>query len=179
MNGELICDQNAKNVAHGDFVTDKTYADFDLVFDWKITKGGNSGVFINVVEDTAYLAPWFTGPEYQLLDNANTIDHNKDDTLRQAGCIFGLTALQNNASAKLFGEWNNSRIVQQDGKLTFWLNGIISSEINLNSDRWKELVAASNFKALPGFGKATSGHIVLQDWAKGISFRNIKIKEYR
>jgi hypothetical protein len=28
----------------------------------------------------------------------------------------------------------------------------------------------------PEFGKRISGHIVLQDWAKGVAFRNIKVK---
>ena len=46
--GNLVCNLHAKNVKHGDLVSDKEYENFDLSFDWKISKAGNSGVFINV-----------------------------------------------------------------------------------------------------------------------------------
>lgn len=128
-------------------------------------------------EDTAYATPWVTGPEYQLLDNENSVDHNHNDTTRQAGCLYSLTALKNHAAAKPYGEWNEARILQQNGKVTFWLNGVISAEEDLTGDRWKQLVAASNLGKFPDFGKFTKGKIALQDWNKGVSFRNIRIKE--
>lgn len=175
--GALTCDPSAKDVAFGDLVTNQSYKDFDLTFEWKITKGGNSGVFFNVQEDTAYATAWTTGPEYQLLDNVNVTDHNKGEPKRQAGCFFGLTELKNNAQPKPYGEWNQSRIRQQNGIVTFWLNGVESASEDLNSERWKSLVAGSSLGKFPAFGKATSGKIALQNWAKGISFRNIKIRE--
>ena len=73
VNGELTSDIDEKNGLRGDIISDKKYENFDLVFDWKIAKQGNSGVFINVQEDTGYMATWSTGPEYQLLDNANVL----------------------------------------------------------------------------------------------------------
>lgn len=175
--GVLTCDPAAKNVAFGDLVTNQSYRDFDLVFEWKITRGGNSGVFFNVQEDTAYATAWTTGPEYQLLDNVHVTDHNKGDPKRQAGCFFGLTELKNNAQPRPFGEWNQSRIRQQNGIVTFWLNGVESASEDLNSERWKTLVAGSSLGKFPAFGKATSGKIALQNWAKGISFRSIKIRD--
>jgi hypothetical protein len=39
------------------------------------------------------------------------------------------------------------------------------------------LVAASSLSNYPAFGIATRGHLALQDWTNGISFRDIKIKE--
>jgi len=173
---ELVCNPHLV-AAHDDLTTDKAYTNFDLKFEWKISKGGNSGVFINVQEDTAYVTPWVTGPEYQLLDNDNSVDHNHNDTTRQAGCLYGMTALKNHAAPKPFGEWNESRILQQNGKVTFWLNGTLSAEEDQNSDRWKQLVAGSGLASFPSFGKFTKGKIALQDWNKGVSFRNIKIKE--
>jgi hypothetical protein len=174
--GALTCDPAAKDVAFGDLVTNHSYRNFDLKFEWKITKGGNSGVFFNVQEDTAYATAWTTGPEYQLLDNANVTDHNKSDPKRQAGSLYGLAELKNNAQPRPFGEWNQSRIRQQNGIVTFWLNGVESASEDLNSERWKTLVAGSSLGKFPAFGKATSGRIALQNWAKGISFRNIKIR---
>jgi hypothetical protein len=88
-----------------------------------------------------------------------------------------LSPLKNKVQSKKFGEWNTSRILQQNGQITFWLNGVLTGEEVINSDHWKELVAASNLGKFPSFGKAISGRISFQDWAKGVSLRNIKIKE--
>ncbi|MCU0381031.1 MAG: DUF1080 domain-containing protein [Chitinophagaceae bacterium] len=176
-NGELTCDPAAKDVAFGDLVTDRSYQDFELTFEWKISKGGNSGVFINVQEDTANATAWTTGPEYQLYDNLNATDHNKDEPKRQAGALYGLVPAQHDAKTKPFGEWNVSRIQQVNGKVMFWLNGVQSAEVDFTSDQWKTLVEGSSLGKFPMFGKATSGKIALQNWAKGVSFRNIKIRE--
>ncbi|MBC6492809.1 DUF1080 domain-containing protein [Flavihumibacter stibioxidans] len=177
--GALVCDPEVEEGSRGDLVSDKSYTDFDFKFDWKISRAGNSGVFINVQEDTAYKTAWATGPEYQLLDNANVTDHNKNDSLRQAGCLYGMVPLKNNASPRPYTEWNEGRIVQQNGKITFWLNGVVSAEEDINSSRWKELVAASSLGKFPAFGKSTSGRLALQDWARGVSFRNLKIRELK
>lgn len=48
-NGQLFCDP-LDNAGVGDLITDKEYKNFDLKFEWKLPKGGNSGVFINVLE---------------------------------------------------------------------------------------------------------------------------------
>ncbi|HVX50373.1 MAG TPA: DUF1080 domain-containing protein [Chitinophagaceae bacterium] len=174
---ELVCNPHLVATAHDDLTSDKAYTNFDLRFEWKISKGGNSGVFINVQEDTTYGTPWVTGPEYQLLDNDNSTDHNHNDTLRQAGCLYGLAALKNHAAPKPYGKWNEARILQQNGKVTFWLNGVLSAEEDMTGDRWKQLVAGSGLGKFQDFGKFTSGRIALQDWNMGVSFRNIKIKE--
>ena len=176
-NGELVCDPEVESGSRGDLVSDGSYTNFEFRFDWKISQAGNSGVFINVQEDTAYKTAWATGPEYQLLDNANVTDHNKGDAKRQAGSLYALADLKNNASPKPFGEWNEGRILQENGRVQFWLNGVLSAEEDFNSDSWKEMVATSNLGKFPGFGKAVSGRLALQDWAKGVSFRNLKIRE--
>ncbi len=177
--GALICDQEVKKTEPADLVSDKTYSNFDLRFEWKISKAGNSGVFINVVEDTAYARVWMSGPEYQILDNTNVADHNFGDPKRQAGSLYGLVPIKNKATAKPYTEWNQSRIVQQNGKISFWLNDVLSVEEDLTSEQWRQLVDSSSLGKYPGFGKATSGRIGLQDWAKGVAFRNIKIKELK
>src|ERR1700746_487768 len=48
--GRLVCNPHAKDVKHGDLVTDRVFQNFDLQFDWKISKAGNSGLFIDVQE---------------------------------------------------------------------------------------------------------------------------------
>lgn len=176
INGELTTNTNDTLGTHGDIVTDGVYENFELVFDWKIAREGNSGVFINVQDDTSYIATWATGPEYQLLDNANMQAGYLDGGKKEAGALYGLAPLKTTVEPNPAGEWNNSRIMQVNGKINFWLNGVMTSEEQMGSERWKGLVANSKAAVFPDFGKSTKGHIGLQDWAKGVSFRNIKIR---
>lgn len=173
--GVLYCDPTLTSAEHGDLLTDKSYENYDLKFDWKITTGGNSGVFINVQEKEELPTAWASGPEYQLLEKSH-YDHNANASKR-AGCLYGFYPQKNAAPSKAAGEWNQSRIRQSNGKVQFYLNGVLTAEEDFNGGKWKKLVAESNFKTFPEFGKHTKGHIALQDWAKGISFRNIKIKQ--
>jgi azurin len=174
--GTLVCNPHARNVKHGDLVTDKVYQDFDLSFDWKISRAGNSGLFVNVQERSDLGTTFSTGPEYQLLDDRNVEPDYLKNLSHKAAAIFGVVPNKSNTVPKS-GDWNTSRIVQQNGKLTFWLNAVLTVRIDLKSDDWKRLVAASSLNKYPEFGVAVSGHLALQDWTNGIAFRNIKLKE--
>lgn len=176
VNGELTTNTNDSAGTHGDIVTDEVYENFELVFDWKIAREGNSGVFINVQDDTSYIATWATGPEYQLLDNPNMQPGYLDGGKKGAGALYGLAPLKSLVEPNPAGDWNNSRIMQVNGKINFWLNGTMTAEEQIGSERWKGLVANSKASVFPDFSKSTKGHIGLQDWAKGVSFRNIKIR---
>jgi hypothetical protein len=174
--GNLVCNPHAKNVKHGDLVTDAEYENFDLVFEWKISKAGNSGVFINVQERPDLGTTFSTGPEYQLLDDQNMEPDYLKDHSHKAASIFGVIP-NNSTSIPKSGEWNQSRILQQNGKLSFWLNGIQTIQVDLKSDEWKKLVAAGPMSHYPEFGATTRGHIALQDWTNGVSFRDIKVRK--
>jgi azurin len=174
--GKLVCNPHAKNVKHGDLVTDKVYQDFDLKFEWKISKAGNSGLFINVQERPEFVNTFSTGPEYQLLDDNNVEPDYLKNPSHKAAAIFGVVP-NNSQTTPKSGEWNQSRILQQDGKLSFWLNGVPTVQVDLNSTEWKTLVAASSLSKFPEFGAAVRGHLAVQDWTNGVAFRNIKIRE--
>lgn len=172
--GELYCDPlNKDEHQHGDLVSDNEYENYDLKFEWKITEGGNSGVFINVLERSDLGTAWLSGPEYQLLENTHA-DYAKPKS--RAGCLYGFSVLKNKVEPKHFGEWNQSEITQKNGVIRFYLNGVLTAEQDLRSKEWKEMINQSYFKSIPDFGKYKKGKIALQDWNKGISFRNIKIK---
>lgn len=173
--GRLVCNPHAKNVKHGDLVTDKVYQDFDLKFEWKISKAGNSGLFINVQERPEFANTFATGPEYQLLDDNNVEPDYLKNASHKAAAIFGVVPNNSPATPKS-GEWNQSRILQQDGKLSFWLNGTLTVQVDLNSPEWRTLVAASSLSKFPEFGAAVRGHLAVQDWTNGVAFRNMKIK---
>lgn len=175
--GELHClpAESSLELEHGDLVTDKEYENFDLKFEWKISEGGNSGVFINVVEREDIPKAWASGPEYQLLEDTNPEFLTNPE--KRAGCLYGFYPQKNEVSTKPQGEWNQSRIKQENGKIEFYLNDVLTAEEDFTTEAWRELVANSGFKVYPEYGKVTKGRISLQDWSKGISFRNIKIKE--
>jgi len=171
--GELRC-LPGTDARHGDLVSDQDFENYELSFDWKISKEGNSGVFINVVERADIPTAWASGPEYQLLEKAH---HDYDKEMKRSGCLYNFSPQLNPAEVKSPNDWNHSMIRQQGGKVEFMLNGIVTAKEDFNSDRWKKAVANSSFKYFPEFGKYVKGRIALQDWNKGISFKNIKIKK--
>jgi len=171
-NGELVCDPLDKSGA-GDLVTDQEFKNFDLKFDWKLPKGGNSGVFVNVLERKEIPTAWASGPEYQLLDNANP-DFAKPQL--RSGCLFSLAPQKNPVKSRPSDTWNHSEIKQVNGKVKFYLNGLLTAEEDFSSKAWTDKVAKSHFSKFPEFGKNIEGRISLQDWATGVAFRNLKIK---
>lgn len=173
VNGELKCNPE-KTDDPADLLTDAQYENFEFAFEWKIEEEGNSGVFINVVEKPEIKTAWASGPEYQLLSNSHA---EVDVPLKLSGCLYNFFPQKNPAETKSSSEWNQSKIIQLDGKTQFFLNGVLTTEVDFKSQAWADAVANSGFKDYQEFGKSTKGHIALQDWAKGISFRNLKIRE--
>ena len=157
-----------------DIVSDEEFENFDLQFDWKLAKNGNSGLFYHVVESPKYKEVYFTGPEYQLLDNEGHPD-GKNGPDRFSGANYALHAPSQN-TVHTPGEWNQSRIVVNNGHVEHWLNGVKVVEYELWSNDWKTRVANSKFKAWPDYGMAKAGRLALQEHGFEVAFRNIKIK---
>ena len=159
-----------------DIVSDEEFENFALQFDWKLAQNGNSGVFYHVIESPKYKEVYFTGPEYQLLDNLRHPDAKAGkDGNRTAGSDYDLYPPSADVT-KPAGEWNESRIVIKGSHVEHWMNGKKLLEYELWSDAWKAQVAASKFKAWSDYGLAKSGHIVLQEHEAEVAFRNLKIK---
>jgi hypothetical protein len=151
-----------------DIVTTGKYADFDLTFDWKISRNGNSGVYYHVIEtgDHGYQS----GPEYQLLDNAHG-----EPPLERAGGLFGLYAPSSDVT-KPVGEFNHARVVVYHGHVQHWLNGVKVAEYQIGSPDFKARVAGTKFAHWPLFATAATGYISLQDHHSVVAFRDIKIR---
>jgi hypothetical protein len=172
VHGELRCNPD-KTDDPADLLTDGQYENFEFQFEWKIEEEGNSGVFINVVEKPEILTAWASGPEYQLLSNSHA---EVNVPLKRSGCLYNFFPQKNPAETKSSTEWNQSKIIQKNGQTQFYLNGVLTTEVDFKAQAWADTVANSGFSKYPEFGKSTKGHIALQDWAKGISFRNLKIR---
>jgi hypothetical protein len=156
-----------------DIITADEYGDFELSVDWKISPAGNSGIIYLVKEDPAAPETYNTGPEMQVLDNERHADGKLES--HRAGALYDLVA-PTKAAAKPIGEWNTARVKVSHGKIEHWLNGEKVVESSYGDDKWRAMVAGSKFKSMPLFGKASTGHIALQDHGDRVWYRNIKIR---
>lgn len=157
----------------GDIVTDEEFENFEFNIEWKISPCGNSGIIYNVVEDPKYEYVWHTGPEMQVLDNVCHPDSRNPS--HRAGDLYDLI-ISSFEAAKPAGQWNKVRIIQNNGNVEHWLNGVKVVEYDKASKSYLDLIAKSKFKDMPGFGIAPKGRISLQDHGDKVWYRNIKIK---
>ncbi len=159
----------------GDLTTDSAYENFDLKYEWKISKNGNSGVIFNVNDDfTKYGQSYFTGPEMQVVDNQGHPDAKIHK--HRAGDLYDLMACSKE-TAKPAGEWNAAEIILNKGKLEFFLNGENVVTTTMWDAGWDKMVAGSKFKNMPDFGKSHSGKIAFQDHGDEVWYKNIRIKK--
>jgi hypothetical protein len=160
----------------GDIVTKKSYDNFVLKLEWKISKGGNSGIFYRALEQPNQAIYW-SAPEMQVLDNANHPDADRgEDGNRKAGSLYDLIP----AKPQTFtghGEWQDVMIVADGNHIEHWLNGEKVLEYNLWTPEWYQMIRDSKFRNHPEFGDMREGLIGLQDHGTTAHFRNIMVKE--
>jgi Domain of Unknown Function (DUF1080) len=162
----------SKDAKVDDLVSIKPYGNFELELEWKIGKAGNSGIFYRGTREYDHI--YWSGPEYQLLDDANTEDGKSRVTA--AGSAYGLYGVPAGV-VKPYGHWNKTRLVVQGTHVEHWLNGQKVVEYEFSSPAWKSKVAASKFSAYPNYGLAASGLIGIQgDHPGELAIRNIRIR---
>lgn len=170
----VIVDGALKTIpGHGvDLISEDVYKNFELELEWKVPKGGNSGIFYFATEEGKHI--YESAPEMQVLDNIAHKDGLRDVTT--AGSLYDLIAPIKNV-VKTVGEFNQVRIKVEDNHVEHWLNGIKILEYEYQSEHMKALIAKSKFKTMPLFAKASSGHIGLQGDHGEIWYRNIRIRK--
>lgn len=158
-----------------DLVTNDQFRNFVLELEWKIGKAGNSGIFYRGTREYDHI--YWSAPEYQLLDDANTEDGKSP--LTAAGSDYALYGVPPGV-AKPYDQWNRTRLVVRGNHVEHWLNDVKVVEYDFRSDDWKKRVAASKFSKYPNYGLAASGLIGIQgDHPGALAIRRIRIRELR
>ena len=154
-----------------DIVSKDTFQAFELSFEWRVEKGGNSGVKYFVLEDRNSAI----GHEYQLIDDAAHADA-KVGPHRQTAAFYDVLPAADRP-VKPAGEINTTRIVVRGKTVEHWLNGTRVLQYELDSPAVRAAIEKSKFKGIERFGKPQNGHILLQDHGDQVWYRNIKIRK--
>lgn len=157
-----------------DLITAEKYAEYDLELEWNATQGANSGILYGVSEATS--ETYWSGPEYQINDDAN---HDDGKTPKySAGALYDLMAPNGRKRLKPAGAWNHARIVCRNGHVEHWLNGAKILEYDWHGPAARSLIAQSKFSSEPRFMKEINGHFALQHHGAEVWFRNIRITRF-
>jgi hypothetical protein len=136
----------------------KTYGDFEIEFEYKVEKRGNSGFYFRVGD---VKSPVQKGLEVQIYDSASKKPGAKLTDHDSGGIIPGIPPTKN--AAKPAGQWNKFHITSKGDKLTVVLNGEVVNEVDLSNPKLK--------------GRPKVGTIGFQDHALPLALRNIRIRE--
>ncbi len=160
----------------GYIITEKQYDNFELNFEWKISKGGNSGVIYHVMEGKKFRTPYVTGPEYQVLDDVNFPIKLEDWQLAGADYAMHIADAKTKKLSQV-GDWNSSKIIVNNGHVEHWLNGARIVEFEAWTPDWFRLKNSGKWSKMPEYGLSETGYIALQDHGSKVWYRNMKIKE--
>ena len=154
------------------------FANFELHIEWKLPKGGNSGIFYHLKEGFEEASE--VAPEYQLLDDEGWEELNEDklSPWQKAGADYAMYSPSSNIK-KLnpSGEWNSTKIIFTEKKVEYWLNEQKILSFVPWSEDWYKRKNSGKWKDSKFYGKYKMGYIGLQDHNSSISFRNMKIRK--
>lgn len=167
------------------------FDNFELSLEWKLPKGGNSGIFYHLKE--GFDSPPIVSPEYQLIDDVNyasihdlteyntglgyTENPNELKPLQKTASDYAMHPAKADKTLNPIGEWNTSKIVFTPDKVEHWLNGEMVLSFVPWDEEWHKKKNSDKWKNSPDYGKFKKGYIGLQDHASPIWFRNIKIRK--
>ena len=163
----------------------------ELYVEWKIRKGGNSGIFYHIKE--GYEGPHMIAPEYQLIDDQNYATIHDLKAYNESFGALEPEKLQDwqstaadyamhtpDTAEKVLnpaGQWNSTKIVFSTEKVEHWLNGKKVLSFVPWSEDWYKKRDSGKWKNAPDYGKFKTGYIGFQDHGSDLWFRNIKIKK--
>lgn len=134
--------------------------DFDLCFEWKVSKGCNSGVYYRPGQY-----------EYQILDNSNS---PYAESPRQTAAALYYCMAPCKDVTKPAGEWNEGRVVCKGSVIQHWLNGEKVVDLDYTDPRQAEAVELLRIRG--GDLAARGGNLWLQDHGQPVWFRNLRLR---
>jgi HEAT repeat protein len=146
--GLIVFDGKGDNLC-----TKKIYKDFEMIVDWRITKEGDSGIYLR------------GSPQVQIWDTS----------LVKVGAQVGSGGLYNNqkhpskplvVADNAVGDWNTFRIKMVGEKVTVYLNGVLVVDNVTMENYWD--------RSIPIFSE---GAIELQAHGNDLTFRDIYVRE--
>lgn len=178
----------------GDLIFAKKLGNFEMEVEWKVSKGGNSGIFylgqeVATTKDDGsqqFEPIYISAPEYQVLDNANHPDAKLGvDGNRMSASLYDMIPAKPQ-NQKPYGEWNKAKILVYKGTVVHSQNGENVVEYHLWTPQWTEMLQNSKFseeKWPLAFellnncgGENHEGYIGFQDHGDDVWFRNIRVK---
>lgn len=150
---------------------EKPVADFVLDFDYKISPGCNSGVFLRVGDPKD---PVMTGLEV-------AIDDTKGTGLHDTGAFYDLVPPKVNVQ-KPAGQWNHMTITALGPKIAITLNGEEVSLIDI--DQWTEPGkrpdgTSHKFGTVVIQSMNRPGYFGFQDHGQDCWYKNVKLKDLK
>ena len=137
----------------GDVIFAHKFQNFQLELEWKVSKGGNSGIFYLAQEVTTkkedgterYEPIYISSPEYQVLDNANHPDAQLGvDGNRQSASLYDMIPAKPQ-NQNPYGEWNKAKIMVYKGTVVHGQNDANVVEYHLWTQQWTDMLQASKF----------------------------------
>ncbi|MBN2326758.1 MAG: DUF1080 domain-containing protein [Candidatus Omnitrophica bacterium] len=139
----------------------REYSDFSLILDYKVSPGGNSGVFIRCAEEGN---PWETGYECQISN-----EQPPRDELHCTGTLYGYVKA-NPRPDETPDQWHTYEIVCKKNRILVFVDGVNTVDVDQSQ--------VENIKDKP-----LQGYIGLQDshTEEGhyIEYRNIRLRELK
>jgi len=164
----------------GDLRTKERFRNFELCFEFKLTRGANSGVKYNVSEEMSVQhghPSSAIGFEFQILDDLHHPDAKLGrDGNRTVGGLYDIYAPATAKPAVAAKEWHAGCIRAESDRIRHSLDGAVVLEYRLSDPDFRDRVAASKFAAIPGFAERREGYIVLQDHLDELWYRKIRVR---
>lgn len=178
VDGAIACNNGIGEKNIGFFrsiMTTRDFGDFELELEYKIAKGGNSGIFYHVVESPDWEHDYMTGPEYQLLDDE--FSRSETAPFKMLASNYAMYAPAENKKVNPYMQWNQVKIIYHNGHVEHWLNGKKVLTFKEGSEDWKNRKSKDKWANQDSYAAYKKGRISLQNHGDEVHFKNIRIRE--
>lgn len=177
VDGSIVCNQGLGENNSGfnrSIMTTQDFDNFEFELEYKIAKGGNSGIFYHVVESPEYGHDYMTGPEYQVLDDE--FSRSESEPYKMVASNYSMHAAVDTKKPNPFMEWNKVKIIYNNGHVEHWLNDEKVVEFEEGDEAYLEILAKSKWANTPSYAASKTGRFSLQNHGDEVYYRNIRVR---